>query len=399
MNFAIFTDNPPIREDVISAGLNRINTRYFTAIYDNISLIAVSNEKTIFCSEDLSPNLRDKIIFTTIPRYVVKILRGTDSFLGRVTGKYYDSLFQFQRNKFINSLKSSGSDALFVPLGADIKGYIRAITLAKLSGLPLAVWIGDDFENYARLSDNEIIVKLTADHLQRCFDATSKFFVISKGLQRHFKETYGLDSDVLSLPFHKQYHIELNTREDTVFFLGNASHFYHDGLIDMMDVICEYNEQNSRNVVMCFSIDNLPSIITNRHLKYIRSGQYKDDKDQSKAIAQSLFCIIPISFAEKYKGMVSTSFPSKLMECMAYAKKIIVYGPPYSSSVEYFKDNTLEKVIDVNNKSLLYDTLCAEMNHAEDLSGSYEAALRNNHGYEAIKKTFIEGLKSIEENR
>lgn len=393
MRIAIYADDPPIREDIVAAGLNRINTRYFTAINDDISIIAASYEKSNYTVKELAPNLQKKIISLHLSTSVINILKKIDKLLERVAGKNFGLLSQICRPTIIKAIKQSNSDIIFVPLGADIRGYIRAVELARTANLPLAVFIGDDFENYARLSNGKNNKKLVEKHLQRCLNATNKFFVISKGLQTLMVENYQVSSTVLNLPFKKQYSVDTAIRNNTVFFLGNASHFYHDGLIDMMDVICDYNEQYNSNVLMQFSIVNLPAIFTKRHLQYIHYGQYENDYSQSEAIAKSLFCIIPTSFEKKYQGIISTSFPSKLMECMAFAKKIVVYGPKDSSSVAYFAENGLQDYIDERDKKKLFSTLQREMDHPSDHSESYNKALIQNHSYDAIKNTILHGLK------
>lgn len=392
MKIAIYSDDAPISEELLAAGLSRINVRLFKALSENISTIMVSYESRYFTKNDLAADLSSKIVFMKMNYFFVKTIKKLTISLEKLTGKYIDILFTLFLSKILNTIRDSNSDWLFIPLGANIRAYRRAIEISRKSQLPLAVFIGDEFKNYAILSKNKNSINMCEKYLNQWLRETSKIFVISQGMKTFLFNEYGVESVVLNLPYEKKYDVNSLNRSNAVFFLGNASHFYHDGLVEMIDVIYAYNEKFNTNIYLRFTIDILPDIFKQHHMKYIKYGKIDTDYNSSKEISEALFCYVPTSFDEKYKVMVSTSFPSKLMECLAFAKDILVYGPKYSSSLNYFEENKLNSCISIRDKKELYDFLDKKYLKNDNYSKEYNEILEKNHNLKNLKNNVLKSL-------
>jgi len=393
MKIAIYTDDAPIREELLAAGLSRINTRFFASIKENITTIVVTHQGRYFSKDDLDADLRSKIVFMNINQFFVKVIKKVTKKTEDLFGIDLDLLYRMFLPKILRTINESNSDYLFVPLGANIRGYRRAIDISEKTRLPLAVFIGDEFKNYAVLSENKNSIEMCDRYLYKWLHKTSKIFVISNGMKKFLAKQYDVESEVLNLPYRKKYDVKDDEKSNAVFFLGNASHFYQDGLVDMMDIICDYNAKHDSDVYMRFTIDRLPDIFEKHHMRYIKYGKIDTDYNSSREISEALFCFIPTSFDAKYRVMVSTSFPSKLMECLAFAKNIVVYGPEYSSSVDYFRQNNLKTCLSVKDKDKLFGILDDMIMSKDDYSKEYSQVIKDNHSLNYLKSTIMNNLR------
>jgi hypothetical protein len=103
-------------------------------------------------------------------------------------------------------------------------------------------------------------------------------------------------------------------------------------------------------------------------------------------------CFAPYSFQENSKVMVSTSFPCKMMDYLAASKFILVYGPKYSSSVQYFKEHGLSQVLFEEDLEALQNTIMNQINTPIDYSKTYQKVLRTNHSYVSVSNVIVKSL-------
>ncbi|HFU75200.1 MAG TPA: hypothetical protein ENK66_03040 [Arcobacter sp.] len=388
----VYCDDAPFKEELLAAGLNRVNTRMFKAVNDNIESVCISHEGIYFTKDDIAIEFIDKSVFMNLNSVLVKILKKTTLFFENYFHLYIDFLFYLFLPKVLHTIKKSDCSYIFIPVGANIRALKRAVKISEKSSLPLAVFIGDEFKNYARLSGNKESIIMCDKYLQQWLSKISKIFVISEGMQNYFLEEYNLKSTVLNIPYEKKYSINSDKRKDFILFLGNTSHFYQDGLVDMIEVLFDYNQKYNKNIVLRFTIDKIPDIFEEKYLQYIEYGKIDTDYNSSKILNEALFCFIPTSFDKKYKIMVGTSFPSKMMECLAFAKHIVVYGPQYSSSVRYFKKYNLDTVVSQRNKEELFKILTKKDLNYSNQSKVYNYILNQNHSLKNIKDTIMKEI-------
>lgn len=386
MKIAIYTDDAPIAEDKLASGMNRVNTRLFTAINDNVSVIITSFQHRDFDFNDLDPILSKKTRFLSINKLLMEFIRKTNKLLSKIFPINIDILFNISKRNIVNILNNSNSDILFVPLGSNIRAYSRAIELSKETNLPLAVYIVDEFLDAAILSEDKYGKQTCEKYLQEYLEHTKTIFVISPGMKKYLKTSYGVESIVLNLPFEKKYNVE----EDTIMqilFLGNISHFYLDGLVELLDLVTEYNNKNEMKLILRLTSNFLPTRLQ-KYESIIKYEKINGDENLAKEINRSLFCYIPYSFDKKYKIMVSTSFPSKTLECLSYAKRIVVYGPSYCSVVKYFEDNKINDKTTYLNYTYLRDKVINQY----DFSTIYKKNLEKNHNFRSIQKKLLGAL-------
>jgi len=389
---AVYTDDVPVSEDIMASGMCRVNTRLFGSL-DNISVILATKQHSYFSQVDIEESLKAKTVLTPAFLY--------NKFAYRLFNKMsviFNVNFQFilERNSISSILKKSSSNILFSPLGADIAAYERVIYLSKKSGLKLAVYIVDDFESSTLLNENEEAQRMVKNKLLTFLNSTDFVFVISEGMKNRLTTKYNIASRVLNLPYDlsscRGYTGDI---KNEILFLGNTSHFYLSGIRDMLSVLalinCKRAVQNK--IFLRLTTSKIPSSLISFESHIICKPFFGKDA-LAEGIQNSLLCFIPYSFDKKYKVMVSTSFPSKTLECLAYARNILVYGPTYSSSIKYFEKNGLQITVSEESVSALHLTvekiILADVGMQN--SSSYKKVLLKNHSYNKINETFNKAI-------
>jgi hypothetical protein len=107
-------------------------------------------------------------------------------------------------------------------------------------------------------------------------------------------------------------------------------------------------------------------------------------EERKRAMEQCWAVFLPYSFEDSVRVLVSTSFPSRLSECMTAGRPLLVYGPSYATLPSYFVANGLP--VCVQSRTEL-KTAFRELEHVDSagLIVKYEAALLRYHSKEAIR--------------
>jgi hypothetical protein len=260
----------------------------------------------------------------------------------------------------------------------------------------LSLYLVDDFLSGAQLSGNKRNEKFANHGLKGLLRHASTVFVISQGFGERIKKLYGVESNVLPLPYfydEPKEHLQAD-QSRYILFLGSISHFYLDGLRLLAKWLDDYNEDAKDKVFLRFTQDNADFV---RHevgdYRCIVSKRCDSDLELYSTVHWAQFCFAPYSFEERYRIMVSTSFPSKLLDYLANAQNIIVFGPAYSSSAQYFKAHGLSGVYLTKadfKKAFLENlkSICPE-----DHSADYRRVLSEHHSLKEIRSILIKGFE------
>ena len=88
--------------------------------------------------------------------------------------------------------------------------------------------------------------------------------------------------------------------------------------------------------------------------------------------------------------MVSTSFPSKSLEYLAYARSIVVFGPDYGVATKVFREAGLPSV--VSSPEELEGAINSHLQAWPEHSAVYRRYLVEAHSLAAARKTICDGL-------
>jgi hypothetical protein len=375
---------------VVSHGMSRVNGRLLGCLTPELKAGIVNRAGAWWKEDDLAPSMRN--------------LHRPNSFLQRIQ-RFLGSRSPdktkvgFAEGALLSWwLKSQSAlqhgDLLFCPCGADPGSAIRAYRLAKAAKLRCALYLVDDFTESHRLAHGKALDLSIQSELSGAIQG-SKILTISEGLQARIHDVYGVSSSVVPLPYHESPPLPESEPASQILFVGNVSHFYQDGLRDMAKAIAETNEQTGANLTLRITLGKPEKV--DREIgsyPFIVCGSSGGSEDLSREISRSLLCFLPYSFKEEYRVMVSTSFPSKLLDYLASARSVLCYAPSYASSTQYFKAHSLPQSLSQESqphiKRLLVEHLDTKPNH----SAIYRETLKREHSQAHVRECLTEALFS-----
>jgi hypothetical protein len=391
VKLAIVTDNPPVREDVQAWGMCRVNSRLFRALSDHISITVCGSMKQMYKQKDLIEDIKTRCIMGPSFSNFIK-------YAGHVYPPLLSEEIEFKL-VFANAVKKiQNSDAnwVFCPCGANPHALWRGLRIAQACKLPIAVYLVDDFLSAALLSRDNTTDIVAKEKVPKWLKQVDQIFVISEGLQAHIQNTYCLESKVLPLPYYpppESIYKNQEAEENQIIFVGNLSHFYVDGLRQMAQCIEEFNKKNKINLKFRFTLPDLNAVkelIGNYNC--ILCKPCEDDQTLHQAIHSSILCFAPYSFQEKYRVMVSTSFPSKLIDYLSSGRFILIYGPKYTSSASYFQKYKLEKVLTTQDPTTFQNLILQQLSNRKDFNRDYREIVLKHHDPDKIAANIISTL-------
>lgn len=285
-------------------------------------------------------------------------------------------------------------DILFCPCGADPGSAIRAYRLAKSANLRPALYLVDDFTESHRLAHSQPLPPAIQGELAAALQG-STILTISEGLQTRVREVYGVSSHIIPLPYPEVAALPQVPPIPQILFVGNVSHFYQDGLRDMAETIAEINRETGANLTLRITLGK-PDLVakTIGSHPFVVCGHSGGSDDLSREISRSLLCFLPYSFNEEYRVMVSTSFPSKLLDYLASARSVLCYAPAYASSTRYFQAHSLPETLDHESRPELKKILVAHLNEQPNHSPAYREVLQRHHSPVHIRQRLTTALFS-----
>lgn len=166
-------------------------------------------------------------------------------------------------------------------------------------------------------------------------------FAITDELAGLLHRQFGITATTLKLAFEPR-PAPRPPRKDQIFFLGSINFLYLSALQTLLETVSRLRAQTGRNITVHFTqvapaaLAPLPD--------FVQAAPIADADVLAGEIAASLFAFLPYSFEPELRTMVETSFPSKSMEYLAYARSIVVYAPGYSNSARFFSKAGLPTV-------------------------------------------------------
>jgi hypothetical protein len=395
LRIGFITDCPPVSPNISGRAMLRVNTQLVRTLSDQITVVFTTSLGGSLEIKDIDEVVRDRCTVLQLPKVIGIISKLAGRVLSKKLG--YDNLsFKIRLPVLVKKLYESNTTWLFCSCGADPEALDRAYQLSTASKLPLAIYLVDDFYDGAILSKNQRHLRLAKTIVPDLLKRVDKIFVISDGFKEHLKKTYNVDSIVLPLSF-KDSDLKVKpsvSAAKNITFVGSLSHFYIDALIDLATAITNINKKTGLNIVL-----RLVTPAGSKEAKLL-IGDFDCIQCKSAAtlnevqeeVSDSLMCFAPYSFQENSKVMVSTSFPCKMMDYLAASKFILVYGPKYSSSVQYFKEHGLSQVLFEEDLEALQNTIMNQINTPIDYSKTYQKVLRTNHSYVSVSNVIVKSL-------
>lgn len=336
----IYTEAPPVHRDVVAHGLYRAGAPILRSIGDHIDGIAIYPSGRRFEGHDLDQELAPLCrALPRIPTMLCKALR-------RYPALDFGVADALPALMLARTVRASTADILFAFVGADYAMLTRAARLAALAGKSYVLYLVDDFLLPLRIAG------ATKEELQRAggkarvaLRGAKHVFAITEGLCEHLRESYGISPTTLPLAFELEPRPMLPPKMQVV-YVGSINFLYAEGLRDLFKAVDRVRMVTGADLTVRLTV---PAEVAVRELgalpRFVVSTPAETSEALAQEIASSLFAFLPYSFDSREKAMVTTSFPSKSMEYLAYARSIVVHGPDYGVTTRLFREVGLPSVV------------------------------------------------------
>lgn len=278
-----------------------------------------------------------------------------------VRGLADQCVFQMQLPSLRKKLLSFSPTRIFALAGADPYFLDIATRLASTMRIPLDLYLVDDFTESASAARDYTTFKWICRNEQRLLKLASKLWVISEGFTEHLKQKHGLESSFLPVASSTEqffYHPLSQTDRRAIAFVGSVNHLYIDSIVSVYRCLvalnAEHVDQPYRLAIYTLSF---PSELVDRlgDTRFLELHLGKSDAELKSGLGEALAVLLPYSFSENAKLMVSTSFSCKTGEALSSGRPVLVYGPPYASVPRHFLQHDLPLV--VTSERLLRDAI------------------------------------------
>jgi len=375
----------PVRRDVLALGTHRAGPPIFRSIKDHIDGIVVYPIGPRFKICDFDRQLAPLCsILPQIPTLLCKALRKYPLFGCGVADALPAQLLA-------RIVRKSSADILFSFIGADYRTLMRIARLASQAGKSYSFFVVDDFISALRIAGtNEDAVQRAADRSRTVLRGAKHVFAISDGLGEYLHEQFGVSTITLNLAFEPE-PIPIQPKKKQIIYVGSINFLYTAGLRDLFQVVERIRQTSGDDLTVRLTVAAARAA---RELgvlpPFVVSTPAETSEGLAREIAFSLFAFLPSSFDLREKVMVATSFPSKSMEYLAYARSIVVYGPDYGVATRLFLEKGLPSV--VSSPSELEDKVHSHLASWPQNSSIYRSYLAEAHSLAAARKTLCDNL-------
>jgi hypothetical protein len=241
------------------------------------------------------------------------------------------------------AILSSGANRLFGFSGGDWRFLCLIKAIARKTRLEYDIYITDDYESAVTVHPQSLRARYVRLLEASVLRGASRVFGVSEGYVDHLWAKYGITAGWLPYVCDRpavQAKIPGWNSGITFVYIGSINHLYEDALEAFCETLRTVAKMKgtSRASLTIVSLGELP-----RSLKVFASDGIIRLKSGCTAavvneeVASSNAVLIPYSFHRQNRVMVSTSFPTKIVEAIVNARPIISFGPEYSSMARYVR--------------------------------------------------------------
>lgn len=281
-----------------------------------------------------------------------------------------------------------GEAYLWVAVGIDPGTLVRAWCIARHMGVPLHLYLVDDVETHPANTGIRQLNRI----ITRILRGAARVYTITEELGTLCDGRYGIKTRRLPLipasnkatapahPTHVQHSAYFAV------FLGSINHLYEDGLRHLVDAVGRLRNETGQDLEIRFFSDvaavsrlcggNIPS--------WIIPGPEPDDAVIQRQIVKATVCFLPYCFDEGARTMVSTSFPSKLLDYLMSARAIVVFAPDYSIAYKTLATDDVPYI--VSTPEALSDVLADLASHDRTNHEEYRALLERHFSCGIVKQ-------------
>jgi len=295
-----------------------------------------------------------------------------------------------------------GSSLLAVPWGGELGSelFVGAYVAHVISSVPLIVYEMDEWRYSTRHAGISAIALERIFH-RRILRAAKSVWVISDGMADLMWERYGIKARVLPnlVAAHAKTAMpvangsRVNRGQFQLLFTGSVYGAQADAIRNVLNVI----RSSSKRMSLC--------IYTHQSAEDLaRKGIVGDSVTIKPAVppenlfslfAQADALLLPLSFDEEQRGIVTTSFPTKTADYLISGVPILVHAPPYSSVVQAAKQDQWAAVVEETSAESLnraLDRLTTDIVWRRQLVRNALQTAKRKHDLEQRRAEFIRAI-------
>ena len=377
----IYLESPPLEANIATHGLYRAGTPILKSIRDRIATIALYPMDRRYRAAQTDPELRPlcrslPLAFTLFRALRKRLLPDNfeNGLVAAIVGHW---------------ARHSSAAQILALEGSDPEVLARVDAIAAQADKPFSVYLVDDFAWSMRLSGkSEADIAATKARMQKSLARARHVFAITDELGELLREQFGVAPVTLPLAFEPGPRPNPAVK-DQIFFLGSVNFLYADALRALIETVGRLRTETGRDLTIRFTsmaarteLGSLPA--------FVRAEPIAGAQMLAQEIAASLLAFLPYSFDEKLRTMVTTSFPSKSMEYLAYARSILVYAPDYSNSARFFVRSGLPTV--TSSPQAMENAIRDHLVMAQEHSEVYRSYLERHHSLAVVRATILRTL-------
>lgn len=235
---------------------------------------------------------------------------------------------------------------VFSPVGVDPLTLVRGESLAQALFSDFEPYLVDDLQHHPA---NTRWYADLAGALPDLLSRSARVYCITDGLSDLLRARHGVQAHTLRLVAEAASmgsadftNISRKIDGHFAFFLGSINHLYAAGLKLLVSQVDELRQASRQDLTIRVSsnADQVRAAL-GQVPSWVILGSISDHDQLKREIATSNFCFLPYSFADEAKSMVETSFPSKIIDYLAYANAILVLAPESSVPFKLLHDHGL----------------------------------------------------------
>ncbi len=269
----------------------------------------------------------------------------------------------------------------------------RAAKLAARTGKLNVFYIVDDFLAPLRIAGaKQDVLQRELERACKALRGAKHIFTITDGLGAHLQQSYGISTTTLRLAIEPGPRLTISPKKQ-ILYMGSINYLYAACLRDLFHTVDQVRQSSGVDLtvrLMTVSSDAMVAEQLGDLPPFVISAPALNAEDLATEIASSLFTLLPYSFDMREKAMVSTSFPSKALEYLAYARSIVVYGPEYGVATKLFRDTNMPSVVASSEE--LKEAITFHLKVLPDHSTIYRRYLEQAHSLAAARRTLCEDL-------
>jgi hypothetical protein len=388
---SVYLEDAPVHQDVMAHGMHRAGPPILRSILSHIDRIAMYQIRHRYERSEFDRELEPLCIeLPRLPTLLCKALRRFSAFDFGISD-ILPSLV------FARGMSRSTSGILFTYVGADPGIMTRAAKLAARTGKLTVFYVVDDFLAPLRIAGvAQSVLQLESRKARKALLGAKHVFTITDGLGAYLQQSYGISTTTLKLTFEPEPRLTASPKMQ-ILYMGSINFLYAACLRDLFRVVDQVRQFSGVNLtvrLMTMSSDAMVAEQLGDLPSFVSSAPAQDAQDLATEIASSLFTFLPYSFDAKEKSMVSTSFPSKALEYLAYARSIVVYGPEYGVATRLFRETGMPYV--VTSPDELVEATTSHLKTIPDHNLVYRAYLTQTHSLTSARRTIC-GALGLEE--